>query len=297
MKSIQIALLLALFLPVAAEVSADSRPSKSSSSSYKSGFSSQKSSSTSSNRSSSSSGASSGRSGGFGSFGKSAPRQERQALPQRSDSALSQSMNKSNAESNALRTLEARRAAQQAARAPREIQPVPSGPLPSNGQYNGQSSKQYDSRRNADLGQRNSGNSGSSGYGGGYNGGGMPAPVIVQQNNGLVNVITGFLLAKAVSSNQPRINNNSNSNNNNNGYPNSGAVSSSDSNNSGMASAAGANSIPVQSQPGSSWGMAILRTMAWLAILAVLGWLVYFGWKFLRRGKAPSTANYSFERN
>ncbi len=101
-------------------------------------------------------------------------------------------------------------------------------------------------------------------------------------------MITGFLLAKAVSNNQPRVNNN------NNGYPNSGAVSS---NNSGMASAAGANSIPVQSQPGSSWGMAILRTMAWLAILAVLGWLVYFGWKFLRRGKAPSTANYSFERN
>jgi hypothetical protein len=290
MKSIQIALLLALFLPVAAEVSADSRPSKSSS--YKSGFSSQKSSSTSSNRSSSSSSATSGRNGGFGSFGNSAPRQERQAMPQRSDSALSQSMNKSNAQSNALRTLEARRAAQEAARAPKEMQPVPAGPLPANGQ-----SGQYgnnDSRRSADNGQRNSGGNsgyGSGGYNGGYNGGGMPAPVIVQQNSGLVNMITGFLLAKATSSNQPR-------SNTNNSYPNNGSSSGAvSSDNSGMAAAAGANGIPVQSQPKSSWGMAILRTMAWLAILAVLGWLVYFGWKFLRRGKAPSTANYSFERN
>lgn len=315
MKSIQIALLVALLLPVAAEVSADSRPSKSSSSSYKSGFSSQRSAPTSTNRSSGNSSFGSfgsrpstppprapapapsqaGRNGGFGSFGNAAPRQDSGAapVPRKSDSALSQSMNKSNAEANALRSLEARRAAQEAANAPREIRPVPSGPLPSNGQYGSQQNGQYGSQQGGQYNNRQNGQ-----YGGapaGQYGGGMPIPMPqpqqMQQNSGLMNVITGFLLARATTNTHARGNNNSN------GYPGSTAATVNREENGSMAAAAGANAIPVQSQPKSSFGMAVLRTMAWLAILAALGWLVYFGWKFLRRGKAPSTANYSFERN
>ena len=325
MKSIQIALLLALFLPAAAEVSADSRPSQSSSSksssskssSFKSGFSSQRAAPTSSNRSSGNSSfggfgnrpsapppdapAASGRNGGFGSFGN-APREQSSAQPKKSDSALSQSISKSNAEANALRTLEARRAAQEAARAP---QPVP---VPPAGQYDQRNANNGNNSNNGQYGGQNSGG----GYnGGGYNGGSAgqygngPAPVVVQQNNGLMNVITGFLLARAVSDNRPRHrdqtsypnqagNGNYGSNGNSASNGNNGSVSS---DNSSMATAAGANAIPVQSPQKSSWGTAILRTIAWLAILGALIWLGRFVWKFLRRGKAPSTANYTFERN
>lgn len=220
-------------------------------------------------------------------------------MPRKSDSALSQSMSKSSAEANALRTLEARRAAQEAARAP---QPLPPSSLPSNGQYEQRDARS--SQSDSNYGGQNRG------YNGGYNGApagqygnGMPSPVIVQQNSGLMNVITGFLLAKAVTNNQPRHTNQNNypnqagngsGNNNSNNSSNNAGVSS---DNSSMASAAGANAIPAQSTQKSSWGMAILRTIAWLAILGALIWLVRFVWKFLRRGKAPSTANYTFERN
>jgi len=210
-------------------------------------------------------------------------------------------MNKRNAEANALRTLEARRAAQDAANAPREIRPVPSGPLQSNNpdQRYGQNSSQNSNQNNGQY-ERRSANNGQ--YGGtppGQYGGAVPAPQM-PQNSGLMNVITGFLLAKAVTpshaGNNGHYGGNSNNNSNNTGVS-SGNDAGNSMGNSGMATAAGANAIPVQSEPKSSFLMSVLRTMAWLAIVTVIAWLVYFGWKFLRRGKAPSTSNYSFERN
>ncbi len=251
MKSIQIALLLALLLPVAAQVQADSRPSKSSS--FKGGFSSQRATPpVSRNRDPAPAPAPAAKRGGFGSFGQAAPRQGGSEpdggaapAPQKSDSALSQRLSQGNAEANALRTLDARRAAEQAANAPRN------GPAGNNG-LGGQGAPTPPVPAPVPA----------------------PAPVIVQQGggSGIGNIITGFLLAKAMSPSHAG----------NNGYP--GRVG-----NGGVAGQDAAG--------GGSFGMTVLRTLAWLAILATIGWLIYFGWKFLRRGKAPSTANYSFERN
>jgi hypothetical protein len=139
LKSYQFAFVAALLLPLAHAGSADAKPATSSSS-FKSGFSSQRSSSPArpSYSSAKSSGTSFGSfsrrpsssdaappapppparpSGGFGSFGGGS------AAPQKSDSALSQQLNRNTSEANALRTLDARRQAQ--ADASRDTRPVP----------------------------------------------------------------------------------------------------------------------------------------------------------------------------
>jgi len=137
LKSYNVAFVLALLLPLAHVGAADARPS--SSSSFKSGFSSQRASqpakpSYSSAKSSGTSFGSFSRRppssppdaaptqpskspGGFGSFGRGS------AMPQKSDSALSQQLDKNTSEANALRTLDARRQAQ--ADAARDTRPVP----------------------------------------------------------------------------------------------------------------------------------------------------------------------------
>jgi len=264
MKSFKIALLLALMLPVVADVSAAARPS--SSSSFKSGFSSGKSSSASPSRSSSS------KSGGFGSFGgrsstpAPAPRQPDAApaksggfgsfgtaTPQKSDSALSQRLSKGDAQANAMRTYDERKAADAARNAP---PPVPAAPS-----YAGNGGAQP-----------------------GYNGpqpsyGPAPAPIIINNNNGgsgFGNIVTGFLLGRAMSPSHAHAG----------GYPGAGTVA-------GTAPAGTVAAPP----GGNSFFMSVLRTFAWLAIIALVGWGLYFGWKFLRRGSAPSRANYSFDRN
>lgn len=246
MKSVQIALLLALFFSAA--LTADARPSKSSS--FKSGFSSQKASPARSSGSFGSFGprqsqparapeaAPASRSGGFGSFSNAAGNGA-----QRSDSSLSQGLDKGAAQANAIRTLEARRRAEQDAMNA-AARPVPSGPLPHNERV---------ANRDGDLtrGQHYP----------------MQAPVIIQQqgSSGIGNMITGFLLAKATTPTRASAN----------GYP------------------AQPGAVPAS---GSSFFTSMLRTFAWLLILTVIGWSAYFAWKFLRRGKAPSQANYSFER-
>lgn len=264
MKSFKIALLLALMLPVVTDVTAATRPSKSSS--FKSGFSSGKSSSASPSRSSSPSGGGFGsfgsRSstpaprppalapapsrGGFGSFGGSAPHQDNAAVPQKSDSALSQRLSKGDAQSNAIRTYDERKAAEQARNAP---PPAPVQPAPSYG-----------------------GNGGAQpGYGP------APAPIIINNGNhgsGFGNIVTGFLLGRAMSPSHAHAN----------GYPGT----------AGVPASTGAVAAP---PGGSSFFMSVLRTFAWLLIIAVVGWALYFGWKFLRRGSAASQANYSFDRN
>lgn len=265
MKSFKIALLLALMLPVVTDVSAAARPSNSSS--FKSGFSSGKSSSASPSRSSSSKSGGFGsfgsrsstpapaprapdaapaRSGGFGSFGASAPRQDSTATPQKSDSALSQRLSKGDAQANAMRTYDERKAAEAARNAPAPA-PVPAAPS-----YAGNGGAQP-----------------------GYNGPGYgpaPAPIIINNGNGgsgFGNIVTGFLLGRAMSPSHAQA------------YP-------------GTVGSTGTVAAP---PGGSSFFMSVLRTFAWLAIIALVGWGLYFGWKFLRRGSAPSRANYSFDRN
>lgn len=248
MKSVQITLLLALLISVAGL--ADAKPNKASS--FKSGFSSQKSSST-------RSGVSAGFGSGLGSFGSRsttpprapAPAQSSRntsfgsfggaaaPAPQQSDSALSQRLSKKASQDNALRTLEARRRAEQDAMNA-AARPVPSGPLPG--------------------GERHSG----------YSAPTLPAPVIVQQGNGgIANAVTGFLLGRATSSSHAV----------NNGYP--GAMG---------------GKVAAPASSGGGFLTSMLRTFAWLVIASIVAWSIYFLWKFLRRGKAPSQANYSFER-
>ncbi|MFB9246092.1 hypothetical protein IV454_06265 [Massilia antarctica] len=213
--------------------------------------------------------------GGFGSFGGAPAQQDSgsQAGLQKPGSVLSQRLTKGSAEANALRTLEARRAAEQAANAPREIKPVPSG-----GQYGSGNAGQYGN---------NSGGQYSGNGNGQYNGNGMPAPIIVpQNNNGMGSAILGFLLGRSMSNSHAH-----------SGYPgntnNSGMVGTNPgSGTTGTGPVAGAE-VP----PERSFGKSLLRTFVWLVILSVLAWGAYLGWKFLRRGKAPSTANYTFDRN
>ncbi|WP_440962728.1 hypothetical protein ACL58G_18475 [Massilia sp. GER05] len=177
LKSYNVALVLALVLPLAHVGTVDARPS--SSSSFKSGFSSQRPSSPSkpSYSSAKSSGTSFGsfsrRSappdaapqqnkspGGFGSFGRGA------ATPQKSDSALSRKLDRNTAEANALRTLDARRQAQ--ADAARDTRPVP-------GYEQGRSAPTY---APPPVQQQQ-------------------PPVIVRQDSGLGHVIAGAMIANA----------------------------------------------------------------------------------------------------
>ncbi len=177
LKSYNVAFVLALLLPLAHMGAVDAKPS--SSSSFKSGFSSQRSSSSPSYSSAKSSGTSFGSfsrrssssdaapapqpsrsSGGFGSFGRGS------ATPQKSDSALSQKLDKKTSEANALRTLDARRQAQ--ADAGRDTRPVP-------GYEQGRSAPTY---APPPVQQQQ-------------------PPVVVRQDSGLGHVIAGAMIANA----------------------------------------------------------------------------------------------------
>jgi hypothetical protein len=198
-KTYQVALVLSLLLPLAHAGAADARPATSSSS-FKSGFSSQRPAPASkpsyaSSKSGGSFGSFSRRpassdasapapaqpsrpSGGFGSFGSGG------AAPHKSDSALSQKLDKNTSEANALRTLDARRQAQ--ADAARDTRPVPGYEAGAPGQrppvYAPPPVQQ------------------------------PQAPIIVRQDSGLGHVIAGAVLANAARGAHA----------NNNGYP--GAV-------------------------------------------------------------------------
>ncbi|MES2258959.1 MAG: hypothetical protein V4724_10595 [Pseudomonadota bacterium] len=106
---------------------AETRPSKNtgSSSSFKGGFSSQKS-STARNTGSSGARAAPQRDGNssFGSFGSARSAPDAAGAPARNSSALSRDMTKKNAEENALRTLENRRAAAERQNAPPPLPPL-----------------------------------------------------------------------------------------------------------------------------------------------------------------------------
>ena len=199
LKTYQVALVLSLLLPLAHVDAADARPATSSGS-FKSGFSSQRSPSASKpsyassksggsfgsfGRRSSSSDASAPApvqparsSGGFGSFGSGA------AAPRKSDSALSQKLDKNTSEANALRTLDARRQAQD--QTARDTRPVP-------GYEHGAPAPTYAPPPPPVQPQ---------------------APIIVRQDSGLGHVVAGAVLANAVRGAHA----------NNNGYPGAAPV-------------------------------------------------------------------------
>jgi hypothetical protein len=199
--------------------------------------------------------------GGFGSFG-GAPSQ----AAQRSDSAFSQKLNKNASEANALRTLEQRRAAQAA----REARPVPG----------------YENRPQNGANDRDYGNANSQPYNRPYNqpsNAQMPMPsqppVIVNNNNGggMGAVVTGMVLGQMASGARAG----------NNGYPGQ------------VGGAVPPTSTATVDQPpqGRSFFGSVLRTFMWLMVLSVVAWLAWFAYKRVRRGRAASKPNYSFERN
>jgi hypothetical protein len=199
LKTYQVALVLSLLLPLAHAGAADARPATSSAS-FKSGFSSQRPAPAAKpSYASSKTGGSfasfsrrpasadapapapaqpSRSSGGFGAFGSGG------AVPQKSDSALSQKLDRNTSEANALRTLDARRQAQ--ADAARDTRPVP-------GHEDGASGQRPPVYAPPPVQQ-------------------PQAPIIVRQNSGLGHVIAGAVLANAARGAHA----------NNNGYP--GAV-------------------------------------------------------------------------
>ena len=171
MKSLMHALhavLVLSLLSMSPVASAEPRQSSSSpSKSFKGGFSSQRSASP-PPRAPRQDGASSR--GGFGSF-NSAPSR----APQRSDSALSQRLDRNASEANALRTLDARRAAQE--QASRDTRPVP-------GYENRQSSGQYNApQQQPQQQQQQSG------------------------GNGMAGVVTGLVLGQIANGSHARTNN------------------------------------------------------------------------------------------
>lgn len=297
MKRFQFALILALLLPLAGNTMADSRPSKQSSSSFKSGFSSQRSTpardrsaSRPPSRGNSSFGSfssrpsdaapppsapssrddatrSRGSPGGFGSFGSGAGATSDNATGRpagRSSSAMSQDLEQNRASSNAVRTLDERRAADTAL--PPLNNRVPGVDQP----YAQQQPRQ--------------------GYGQPQYGPSQPysqqPPVIVQQGGGgggFGGALMGFMLGRAMSGGGGQ---------HGGYYPQNGAQNGGY-NNGVQGGVSQARPAQVE-QP--SFFTSVLRIFAWLVLLSLIGWLVYFGVKAMRRGKARRTANYSFDR-
>lgn len=182
MKSLMHALHAVLVLsllsmsPVASAEPRQKSSSSSSSKSFKGGFSSQRSSSPPPRAPRQDSASSRG---GFGSF-NSAPSR----ASQKSDSALSQRLDRNASEANALRTLDARRAAQE--QASRDTRPVPGYENRQNyGQNNGQSNGQSNGQYSAP----------------------MPAPA-QQSGNGMAGVVTGLVLGQIANGSHARSNNN-----------------------------------------------------------------------------------------
>ena len=259
LKTYQVAFMLSLLVPLAHVDAADAKPSTSSSSSFKGGFSSQRSSSSASSSSKSGGFGSfsrrsttsdapaqaSQRSGGFGSFGSGA------AAPQKSDSALSQKLNKNTAEANALRTLDARRQGQ--ADAARDTRPVPGYEQGAHGQQ----APSYAPPAAYPQPQPQ-----------------PQAPIIVRQDSGLGHVIAGAVLANAARGAHA---------NGNNGYP--GTYPS---------TPAGGTMAPAPARTG---GISFFGLFLTLSMLALVGWIVYYAWRRMRRAREAKKPTYSFERN
>lgn len=303
MKSFQTALVLTLLLAVGADLQAEARPASHSgtSSSFKSGFSSQKSNTTRSQPSA----PPASRQSGPGAFGRSggaaspsAASAPSAANAPRGSSALSRDMEQSAAKANALRTLDARRAAAQQPLPPlndtamRPQQPAPGGGYQQPGNQPGYQQP---------------------GYQPGYQQP-MHGPVIVQQpSSGLMHGIMGFMLGRAMTSHPTVIytgngnggnngnngNNNGGGNGNNNGGANNGngdaTTASGQWDGSTPTGAAATVATPAPVAP--SFAASVLRLFAWMVLLSGLAWLVVYVVRKWRRLRAGNATNYSFERN
>jgi hypothetical protein len=93
-------------------------------------------------------------------------------------------------------------------------------------------------------------------------------PVIVQQGNGIGDLLTGFMLGRASSGGH--------------GVNNTGS------------SATQPGAVPAV--PQSSFGASVLRTFLWLLILSAIGWAIYFALRRYARVRQNRTPNYTFER-
>ena len=265
MKSFHSMLVLVICLAMAGNAPAEARPGQHSgtSSSYKSGFSSQK------NNSVRKSAPPANRQSGPGAFGNPAG-SPASAQPQRNSSAMSRDVDQSAARANALRTLEARRAAANA-------QPLP--PL-------------NDTLRRPQQ----------AGTAPAYQ---TPQPVYqppVQQSsgNGLMHGLMGFMLGRAMSqSNQPVSYPTVNGGQQPAAQPVTGtsgaAVGASMV--GGMPGLGDAPAMAPAAPPQQSFGASVLRWFIWLSVLSALVWAAVYSVRKLRRLRAGNHPNYSFERN
>lgn len=185
--------------------------------------------------------------GGFGAFGSGAASAPPSAPGQ---SAMGKDLAQSQAQAQALKTLDERRAAANA--------PAPLPPLDNRVPGAGQSAPPPP-------------NYGPQPY--------NQPPVVLQQSggNGMGAAILGFMLGRATASHASG----------NQGYYPANAVPGNP----------GAGAVPQPGQhPPASFGGTVLRIFAWLLVLGVIGWLIYFALRFFKRGTARGNANYSFER-
>lgn len=185
------------------------------------------------------------------------------AQPRRNTSAMSRDVDQGAARANALRTLEARRAAANA--------PPPSPPLPplNDTLRRPQPAPVYQT----------------------------PAPVYQpppQQSsgNGLMHGLMGFMLGRAMSQSHQPVSYPTVSN----GQPQAATPP-------GASAAGMVGGMPGLGEPAAapvpqpSFGAGVLRWFIWLALLSVIVWTVVYSVRKLRRLRAANTAHYSFERN
>ena len=209
--------------------------------------------------------------GGFGSFGAGAAAAgagvaagAATAAPdeRNNSSAMSRDLERSQQQANARKTLDEREASVNALPPLNNRVPGQGGQSPNYGQQGQQPQPGYNQQSQP------------------YNQQQQP-PVVVQQSDGIGKMLMGFMLGRAMSS----------SGGNHTYYPGNGNGNGAS---QGQAMPAGTAQMPAQ--PQSSFFGSMLRIFAWLLVLGVIGWAVYFGLRFFKRGKVASRANYSFER-
>jgi hypothetical protein len=175
------AVLILSLLTVSPVSNADPRHSSSSSKSFKGGFSSQRSSTPPPRAPKQDAGSR----GGFGSFGSAPARST-----QKSDSALSQRLDRNASEANALRTLDARRAAQE--QAARDTRPVPGYEDRQYGNNNNRSyDNQYGRQQSAPVQRSDGGMGGLGGLATGVILGQMANGAHARNNNGYQGPVAG----------------------------------------------------------------------------------------------------------
>ncbi|WP_229213098.1 MULTISPECIES: hypothetical protein [unclassified Duganella] len=183
----------------------------------------------------------------------------------RNTSAASRDLDQSAAQANALKTLDARRAAAAAPTAPPPLNDTVSRPQPSP-VY--QAPPVY-----------------------------QQAPVIVQQpSSGLMHGVLGFMLGRAMSqSHQPVSYPTATA------PVASGGQAPVDSSAAQAGMVGGmpglGDPVPAAPPPAPSFLARVARWLVWLGVLGVMAWAAVYTVRKLRRLRAGNTTNYSFERN